>query len=270
MGRQQDGTPLAPCPGAWPGVPSQEETTTMAERRDEIADTIRQRIISGLHLGTLRPGARLPSTREIAEEFGVAPRTVMAAYRLLEAEGLVDTRRGRGGVRVRHPEPGHASRTLAQLITLSGATWRDLFEFRKLVEPAAAARAAAHATDEQRAALVALAERGIGVHGAAHDEFHTLLAQISGNPILVMVLEGVAQAIRAQQQSEEEAGRFDLDAAAESHRKIAQSVAAGDARRAEKRMRDHIEAFQTEVDGFNALDLPLIPNSHWRGASPFA
>jgi DNA-binding transcriptional ArsR family regulator len=68
----------------------------MAERRDEIADSIRQRIISGLHLGTLTPGARLPSTREVAEEFDVAPRTVMSAYRLLEAEGLVELRERSG------------------------------------------------------------------------------------------------------------------------------------------------------------------------------
>src|SRR5919108_1524174 len=233
---------------------------------DVVAAELRRRILGG----GLQPGDPLPSEGELIEELGVSRETVRVALRLLEAEGLVDTRRGRGGVRVRHPEPGHASRSLAQIITLSGATWRDLFEFRKLVEPAAAAGAATHATDEQRAALVALAERGIGVHGAAHDEFHTLLAQISGNPILVMVLEGVSQAIRSQQHSEEEAGRFDLEAAADSHRKIAQAVAAGDARRAEKRMRDHIVAFETAVDRFNALDLPLIPDSHWRGPSPFA
>ena len=68
----------------------------MADRRNEIADAIRQRIISGLHLGTLKAGARLWSTREIAEEFDVAPRTVMAAYRLLEAEGLVELRERSG------------------------------------------------------------------------------------------------------------------------------------------------------------------------------
>lgn len=68
----------------------------MAERRSEIADTIRQRIMSGLHLGTLPPGARLPSTREIAEEFDVVPRTAMSAYRLLEGEGLVELRERSG------------------------------------------------------------------------------------------------------------------------------------------------------------------------------
>ncbi len=85
----------------------------MADRRSEIADTIRQRILSGLHLGTLTPGTRLPSTREIAEEFNVAPRTVMSAYRLLQAEGLV-TLRERSGIYVAPGESGDTA-MLSQL-----------------------------------------------------------------------------------------------------------------------------------------------------------
>lgn len=87
----------------------------MTDRRGDIADVIRQRILSGLHIGTLRPGARLPSTRDIAEEFDVAPRTVMSAYRLLEAEGLVELRE-RSGIYV---APGESGQT-AMLTQLAG------------------------------------------------------------------------------------------------------------------------------------------------------
>lgn len=85
----------------------------MADRRGDLAGTIRQRVLSGLHMGTLRPGARLPSTREIAEEFGVAKRTVMSAYRLLEAEGLVELRE-RSGIFVA-PGSGSEATMLTQL-----------------------------------------------------------------------------------------------------------------------------------------------------------
>lgn len=88
----------------------------MPERRDGIADTIRQRIVSGLHLGTLTAGARLPSTRDIAEQFDVSPRTVMAAYRLLEAEGLVELRQ-RSGIYV---APGGGSAPTTMLSQLAG------------------------------------------------------------------------------------------------------------------------------------------------------
>ena len=60
---------------------------------------LRDRIVSGLHLGRLHSGDRLPSIREVAAERGVNDRTVARAYRALEAEGLVEIR-GRSGVYV--------------------------------------------------------------------------------------------------------------------------------------------------------------------------
>ncbi|CAN5621680.1 hypothetical protein BH23ACI1_BH23ACI1_32980 [soil metagenome] len=60
----------------------------MRPRRDEIADQLRQRVVAGLHLGVVREGDRLPSTRMLAAEVGADPRVVLAAYRQLEEEGL--------------------------------------------------------------------------------------------------------------------------------------------------------------------------------------
>lgn len=68
----------------------------MAPRRTEIADTLRQRFLSALHLGLLAPGARLPSVRELAIEFGVDRRVAAAAYHALEREGLVELRQRSG------------------------------------------------------------------------------------------------------------------------------------------------------------------------------
>jgi DNA-binding transcriptional regulator YhcF (GntR family) len=97
----------------------------MADRRAEIARSLRQRILSGLHLGTLKPGMRLPSTRDLADEFGVTPRTAMAAYRLLENEGLVELRE-RSGIYVAGSENGHA----AMLTQLAGFVVEVLLEAR--------------------------------------------------------------------------------------------------------------------------------------------
>lgn len=97
----------------------------MADRRDDTADTLRQRILSGMHLGTLRPGARLPSTREVAEEFDVAKRTVMSAYRLLEGEGLVELRE-RSGIFVAQGSGGETS----MLTQLAGWVVETLLDAR--------------------------------------------------------------------------------------------------------------------------------------------
>jgi DNA-binding transcriptional regulator YhcF (GntR family) len=62
-----------------------------------LSDKLRDRILSGLHLGTLRPGDRLPSIRSLWRDLGVDHRVVAQAYRLLDEEGLVEVR-GRSGV----------------------------------------------------------------------------------------------------------------------------------------------------------------------------
>lgn len=45
--------------------------------------------------GQLRPGAELPSVRELAITHAVNPMTISKAYSLLEAEGLLERNRGK-------------------------------------------------------------------------------------------------------------------------------------------------------------------------------
>ena len=44
--------------------------------------------------GVLKPGAELPSVRDIAQSFAINPMTVSKAYSLLEAEGVLSRPRG--------------------------------------------------------------------------------------------------------------------------------------------------------------------------------
>jgi DNA-binding transcriptional regulator YhcF (GntR family) len=63
----------------------------------EITDLLRRRIVADLHLGRLKPGARLPSLRTIAHELNISIRAAARAYGTLERDGLV-TVRGRSGI----------------------------------------------------------------------------------------------------------------------------------------------------------------------------
>jgi GntR family transcriptional regulator len=65
-----------------------------------VVDRLRDRIVSGVYLGHWHPGARLPSIRELAESEQVDRKTVAAAYRRLESEGLVRVH-ARSGVYLR-------------------------------------------------------------------------------------------------------------------------------------------------------------------------
>lgn len=67
--------------------------------RDSIVEALRTRVLRGLKAGTLRPGERLPSARELMAEFGADHRLILSAYRRLAEEGFVEIRE-RGGVYV--------------------------------------------------------------------------------------------------------------------------------------------------------------------------
>ena len=71
----------------------------MTISREVIVDTIRGRVLRGLQSGALRTGDRLPASRELASEFESDYRMVIAAYKTLAAEGLVELR-PRGGIYV--------------------------------------------------------------------------------------------------------------------------------------------------------------------------
>ncbi|MEO6879153.1 MAG: GntR family transcriptional regulator, partial [Gemmatimonadaceae bacterium] len=78
----------------------------MTEPRTTIAETLRGRVLRELQAGTLQPGDRLPSARELVAEFGVDHRMILAAYRQLVDEELVDVRE-RGGVYVSSSNATH-------------------------------------------------------------------------------------------------------------------------------------------------------------------
>lgn len=75
--------------GSFAGTPFFDVVRTGPARREAITDALRERVLGGVHLGTLEPGARLPSLRTVADEMHADPRLVHSAYRRLAAEGLV-------------------------------------------------------------------------------------------------------------------------------------------------------------------------------------
>src|SRR6476661_5180932 len=72
--------------------------------RHEVAEALRERIVSGLHVGRFTGGERLGSARALADEFDVNERVVLAAWRELERDGLIELR-PRSGAYVTPPHP---------------------------------------------------------------------------------------------------------------------------------------------------------------------
>lgn len=71
----------------------------MKEDLSELVDMLRGRVLRALQASTLAAGDRLPSARDLAQELELDHRLVLAAYRVLADEGLVELRQ-RGGIYV--------------------------------------------------------------------------------------------------------------------------------------------------------------------------
>jgi DNA-binding GntR family transcriptional regulator len=75
--------------------------------RDLLPHQIARCVRQGIAAGDLTVGEQLPPAAELAEALGVDRNTVLAAYRQLRDEGLLEFRRGRGArVASVVPEPG--------------------------------------------------------------------------------------------------------------------------------------------------------------------
>jgi DNA-binding transcriptional regulator YhcF (GntR family) len=88
----------------------------------QVADELRDSIDSG----GLKPGERLPSGRDLARRYSVAPMTVSHALDVLRGEGLVEAYQGRGVFVTDHRAPGGRSRASGGRDPAIGSLREDL------------------------------------------------------------------------------------------------------------------------------------------------
>lgn len=206
---------------------------------------------TAIRLGAYPHGAALPPERELAALMGVSRATVREAIAALRQAGLLETRRGRGGgtvVRHRPETPGSGSAAKAR--ALPREQMLDALTFRRVVEPGAAAQAAARVaagelepdvveTLERRQAEVSSAGEP-ALHRQADSRFHLALAQASGSPLL---MDAVA---RTQRDLHEMLIAIpvlapNIDHSNEQHRQVTEAVLAGKAARARRVMEEHCD-----------------------------
>jgi DNA-binding FadR family transcriptional regulator len=122
-------------------------------------ELVSRRLTDAIALGLLRDGEQLPSEAELAASLGVATVTVREALSALRQQGLVETRRGRGGGSfVRSPDDPAAALLRSRLEELSLSELRDLCDHYAAVAGAAARLAADRASEDEIARLRAAAE----------------------------------------------------------------------------------------------------------------
>jgi GntR family transcriptional repressor for pyruvate dehydrogenase complex len=213
--------------------------------------TLAQRVVAGLKdkilAGDLPAGHKLPSEAELIDEFGVSRTVVREAVSRLQAEGLVETFRGRGSFVLAMPAPTSFVIESAAIRTQQDVL--DMIDFRVGVESEAAALAAAR-VDPVTANAVGDA---LAVFVAATPEdaveadfgFHRAVAAASGNRFYLNLLDsfGPMMIMLPRTRLGDEYSLTDashVERVRREHDNIAAAIVAGDADTARAAMRVHL------------------------------
>jgi GntR family transcriptional repressor for pyruvate dehydrogenase complex len=196
--------------------------------------------------GDLKPGDRLSSERDLAQELGVSRPSVRSGLEALESMGVVVSRRGAGTFIADGP-PDLGREPLSLMASLHGFTPGEMFEARLVLEVGVAGLAAIHATAED---LATMAEEVSEMFAALEDaqtfllhdvRFHRAAAAGCGNRVLAALVEMVAAQFYEQRRATIERAT-DLRESAETHRRVFRAIRARDAEAARTMMARHLAA----------------------------
>jgi GntR family transcriptional regulator, transcriptional repressor for pyruvate dehydrogenase complex len=163
-------------------------------RTARVSNLIIEQLKSAIHAGTLKPGDRLPSERELAEGFQASRISIREALKRLEASGLVSVKVG-SGVFVAEMDSTPMSESLFSILRIQNGTIDDLTEARLIFEPSVARLAAEKVTPEDIVLLeenTRQAEIAIKANLSAYErniEFHSLIAQATRNLTITLTMK---------------------------------------------------------------------------------
>lgn len=234
------------------------QTASAKPTSDSRAEQVREAIEKLIVKRHLKPGDRLPSERDLAQEFRVSRTVVREAVHRLVARGLLEVRPG-SGIAVRLPSRQTVIQSVATFFQVGHPQLapRNIFEVRRVLEVEVAGVAAKRRTLEDLARLEAVLAQMKGVKRKAevfaeHDvNFHSLLAQATHNELFVLMNESIHDILYKVRQlggivpgSREKAINY--------HETIYKKVRAGDVQGAKKAMLVHLnDSEKTFIKGLS-------------------
>ena len=212
-----------------------------------ISELIADQIRGLVREGHLRPGDRLPSERDLCQQFGVSRVTVRDALRLLEGAGMIDTKVGaRGGAFVKMPTSAKIGEGITDMLSMAALHADEVTEARMILELGLVPLICERATEDDLADLRRICERADAALAAGHHdvgcstEFHLRFAVAAHNRPLSFLLESLQAPLRhSLEEAQAVAPRMGRPGVAE-HRALVDAVAAHDVEAARSIMTRHL------------------------------
>ena len=192
-------------------------------------------------------GTRLPSEKDLAEQFGVSRAPIREALQRLRAIGVVRSHQGSGSF-VCGNSPLEAMETILSCNAVSHEQIVDLLEFRKIFEPYCVHKVAETATNQQLFELEKYAPSLESIKGQKDIRtvtfemdvaFHHNIVLLTNNSLFISLYEVISN-LRLGHIGYFVGLRMDHERILEEHYEIYRALICRDAKLAEKLMYDHL------------------------------
>lgn len=177
-----------------------KEQTKQSRVFEQICEQIRTRLKDG----SLQPGDKLPSERELTAQFGTSRTTVREAFRSLEMAGLLELRPGvKGGAFIREGDPALMTRSLRDMVHMGHISLESLTESRVIITDAVIRLACERATEADYEEMERCIDRTEALTEANEldnrrvqlVEFYRVLSVATGNEIMIMLMDALTDIV---------------------------------------------------------------------------
>jgi len=229
------------------GTVTGEQAGDGPRRIRKTSEVVAMQIVKDIVDRGLVEGDRLPLEAAMVREYRVSRASLREALRLLEVQGLISLRPGRGGgPAVGAAEPEHLARTATLFFHLDGTSYEELFVAHLELECEISAMAA---DNPDRALVEELMSPFMDEIEPGHDElklahlreFHLRIADACGNRVMHLVVNTLSHIVRTHVLASMEPVQMQPALIAE-HRQLARAIIAGNATRARELTRKHFRA----------------------------
>ncbi len=215
-------------------------------RNDRLSDKVAERIIQLIRAGELPVGARLPNEGDLAQRLCVSRGVLREALTVLQVQGYI-SRTPREGTIIQRVNGQEMGAELSK--RLRAAQYRELLEFREVMECRVVQNVIQLASDEELDRLQALADNAPGALLPKSPDyyFHYRLAELSGNSLFTVFIDMYYDMIQEMAVVSHQ-NKARLNGQQREHQRILDAIRQRSVSKAAAAVRTHLKNVQRAVE----------------------
>ena len=188
-------------------------------------------------------GGRLPSERELMETLGLSRNSIREALRTLENMGIIESRQGKGNFLVNNMGQSLSS-VFSALLLMKESSYLEVSQMRHAMELQAffmaADRIGLQEQQEFERIIHQMRHPDPAKKNQADHQFHQMLIRCSGNRLLQIVMDALAEVCREEiAMVRADSARDDEERWLSLHEKIYRCLIAGDLKNGMRAIMEH-------------------------------